>query len=98
MKLSPRAFELLQTYVHYRPSAYEESPGCYCIGFGHSDGVCMGDTITRPEAVALFRNDVSKVENKLNSQNLNLKQSQFDSLVMLHYSFFHDTIPVYKYI
>ncbi|MFA6812970.1 MAG: lysozyme, partial [Bacteroidaceae bacterium] len=51
------------------------------IGYGHTLGVRMSDTITKSQAEQLLRGDLITAESEINKHNLNINQNQFDALV-----------------
>ena len=53
----------------------------WTIGFGHTKGVKMGQTITKAQAETLLRGDLLPCEEYVRGLNLELTQGQFDALV-----------------
>ena len=68
--------------------AYLDPNGIPTIGFGHTDGVRMGMTISAQLAEALLIEDVSSVEFELTPmvQALTLTQGMWDALVDLTFN------------
>lgn len=88
MKLGPRGAELIKSYETLKFSAYlPTKDDVWTIGWGHTKGVKKGDICTIDQAEKWFREDVSGVENEVNSLiekwQVNLTQSMFDALVSL---------------
>lgn len=64
--------------VAYRPTSNDVPT----IGFGHTHGVCMGDTCTLEEAQAWFLQDMAWAQaSVLAAVTVPLNQNQFDALV-----------------
>ena len=65
--------------------AYKCQAGKPTIGYGHTNGVKMGQKITPKKAEEFLREDLKYAENSVNKVNkekgYNLNQNQFDSLV-----------------
>lgn len=88
LTLGPRGETLIKSFEGFRLSAYLPTPNDVpTIGYGHTDGVKLGDTCTREQAEEWFHLDVSSsVRTVLLVQltlNIKLTQSMFDSLVSL---------------
>lgn len=60
---------------------YTCAAGKYTIGFGHTDGVKPGMSISMQQAEQFLRGDLRSVERDIDRLNLNLTQCQFDALV-----------------
>jgi len=81
MKTSNNGIELIKRHEGLRLNAYKCTSGKLTIGYGHTKGVKIGQTITEEEAERLLREDLIVAENEINRHNLNLNQNQFDALV-----------------
>ena len=81
MKTSNNGIELIKRHEGLRLNAYKCTSGKLTIGYGHTKGVKIGQTITKEEAERLLREDLIVAENEINRHNLNLNQNQFDALV-----------------
>lgn len=86
MKTSAVGRRLIKSFEGYRGEAYLCPAGVWTIGYGHTSGVNPGDTCTREEADEFLKEDLTKAENAVNAQKLDLQQSQFDALVSLVYN------------
>ena len=64
-------------------TAYRCPAGVPTIGWGHTNGVYMGMTITEAQAVEFFKQDLAKFEKAVEKWNslYNWKQNEFDALV-----------------
>lgn len=81
MRTSDIAFEKIQEFEGLRLTAYKCPAGVWTIGFGHTKGVKMGQTITKAQAETLLRGDLLPCEEYVRGLNLELTQGQFDALV-----------------
>ncbi len=81
MKISQKGINLIKNFEGLKLYTYSDSAGILTIGYGHTKGVQIGDTITQEEAENLLREDIEYFEKAVNNLNLNLNQNQFDALV-----------------
>lgn len=81
MKASPDAYELIKKHEGLRLQAYRCPAGVLTIGYGHTNGVSEGMSITKEEAERLLSQDIAVAEAAINKYNLALNQNQFDALV-----------------
>lgn len=81
MKTSDKGIEFIKRHEALRLNAYLDSAGVPTIGYGHTLGVRMSDTITKSQAEQLLRGDLITAESEINKHNLNINQNQFDALV-----------------
>lgn len=82
MKISSAGLELIQEFEGLRQKAYLDAVGVPTIGFGHTKGVKMGQSITYAQAVDYLREDVEDAENAVDRLvKAPLSQNQFDALV-----------------
>ena len=86
--LSASAFVGLAMLENYREAAYVPVPGDVpTIGFGTTEGVRMGDTITPPRALARALTDVQKFEGALKKcVTAPLYQHEYDAYISLTYN------------
>jgi lysozyme len=83
MEIGKAGLELIKHFEGCRLTAYRCSAGKWTIGYGHTDGVKKGMTITKPQAKLLLQNDLvffSQMVSELTS-GVELNQNQFDALV-----------------
>ncbi len=80
MKTSNTGRQLIKQYEGLRLQAYRCPAGIPTIGWGHTEGVKMGQCITEEEAEDLLTDDLMPVEKLLNSMHINFRQEQFDAL------------------
>lgn len=81
MRVSDICFEKIQEFEGLRLTAYKCPAGVWTIGYGHTKGVKMGQTITKAQAETLLRGDLLPCEEYVRGLNLELTQGQFDALV-----------------
>lgn len=88
LTLSASAFVGLLLHEGYRDRAYIPVPGDVpTIGFGTTEGVKMGDTITAPRAVQRALADVGKFEAALKRcVRVPLHQHEYDAYLSLQYN------------
>jgi lysozyme len=86
--LSASAFVGLTVLENYRPVAYMPTPNDVpTIGFGTTEGVKMGDTITPPKALVRALSDVQKYEGAIKQcVKVPLHQYEYDAFVGLAYN------------
>lgn len=88
LSLSAAAFVGLVAHEGYSDRAYIPVPGDVpTIGFGTTEGVKPGDTITPPKAVARALQDAAKYEGALKQcVRVPLHQHEYDAYVSLAYN------------
>ena len=87
MKTSARGIEFIQGWESLALSAYADSGGTLTIGYGHTAGVCEGDTCTVPQADAWLVEDLAWAEDAVNELvAVPLTQSMFDACVSFTYN------------
>jgi len=82
MKISEKGLNLIKQFEGLRLEAYLCSAGVPTIGYGHTRGVKLGQTITQEQADAFLSEDIHEFE--LAVQRLvfvPITQNQFDALV-----------------
>lgn len=83
-KASAAAFDLIKRFESLRLEAYLCPAGVWTIGWGHTEDVCSGDSITEQRAQELLEADVAEVEASLSKViHVPLTQGQWDALVSL---------------
>ena len=86
MTTSNEGIALIKQFEGCRLTAYKDSVGVPTIGYGHTRGVRMGQTITQVEALRLLREDLLPVERTLNALNVNMPQRTYDALASWIYN------------
>lgn len=82
MKASYNAIKLIKQFEGCRYRAYDCPAGVCTIGYGHTDGVYSGMTISHEDAERFLMQDIEKIEKAINqSVFVSLNQNQFDALV-----------------
>ena len=97
LKASDKCVASLMTVEELRLQSYQDVAGNWTVGYGHMGfPAAYGSSITQAEAVQLFKNDVSTVEDFINAYLKIISQNKFDALVSLIFNFgihnFTDTI------
>lgn len=83
MKTSENGIKLIKRLEGIKTTAYKPTPkDVWTIGYGHTDGVKQGDTITMEKATEYLKQDIQVYENAINTLvKVPLTQNQFDALV-----------------
>lgn len=99
MELGQAGLNLIKDFEGYSDTAYMPTPhDVPTIGYGHSDGVQMGDTCTEFEAEEFLREDCQwAVDTVTNAMMRPVGQNQFDAMVSLTFNigksaFMHSTL------
>jgi lysozyme len=84
MEASRAAFDLIRRFEGLRLDAYLCPAGVPTIGYGHTCGVRLGQSISAEFADTLLRQDVETVENDLALMlHVTVTEGQWDALVSL---------------
>lgn len=88
MKTSQKGLDLIKKYEGCRLKAYLDPVGIPTIGYGHTSGVKLGQTITQAQAERYLKEDVQKFEKDVQKYDsiYHWTQSQFDALVSFTYN------------
>lgn len=82
MKISEVGIELIKSFEGCRLAAYIDAVGVPTIGYGSTNNVKMGDTLTQDEAEALLKQDLVRFEECINEYvDVDLNQNEYDALV-----------------
>lgn len=85
--LSATAFTGILTYESFRPEVYNDGVGVHTLGFGTTEGVKPGDTITLEKALERALSDVTKFEGAIKRcVKVPLSQNEYDAYVSLAYN------------
>lgn len=80
MNISEQGLGLVKASEALRLKAYRDGGGVPTIGWGHTRGVKMGQSITREQADAFLREDIKEAEALVNKNAPGLPQPAFDAL------------------
>lgn len=86
MKISQVGIDLIKSFEGCVLTAYLCPSNVWTIGYGHTNGVYQGQTITKEQAEQYLKEDIVKYENYVNNTGLVLNQNQFDALVSFTYN------------
>ncbi len=88
MKTSQQGLDLIKKYEGCRLKAYLDPVGIPTIGYGHTSGVKIGQSITQAQAEKHLQEDVQKFEKEVKKYDgiYHWTQSQFDALVSFTYN------------
>lgn len=88
MKTSEKGLEIIKKYEGLRLEAYRDPVGIPTIGYGHTSGVRMGQSITREQAEEFLKEDVVVAETAVFKYDklYGWTQNQFDALVSFTYN------------
>ena len=73
--------QLIESFEGLRLNSYQDSVGVWTIGYGHTQGVKQGQTITQQQAQAFLQQDLGVAEAAVNRLGLTLTDNQFAALV-----------------
>lgn len=87
-RISDKGISLIKRFEGVRLKAYKDVAGVPTIGYGHTSGVKMGDTISQERADELLKQDLKSRESTVASyvDVRTLTQNQFDALVSFVYN------------
>ena len=87
MKPSDACVEFVKSFEGFSPTAYMCSAGVWTIGYGTTENVIPGDTITEAEAKNLLAVDMLEAADAVaDLVDVDLTQQQFDALVSFVYN------------
>ena len=88
MRTSQNGINLIKQFEGCRLKAYKCAAGVPTIGYGHTAGVKMGQTITQVQAESYLKDDLMKYETKVMKYNdkYRFNQNEFDALVSFAYN------------
>ena len=88
MRTSQNGINLIKSFEGCRLTAYKCSAGVPTIGYGHTAGVKMGQTITQVQAESYLKDDLMKYEAKVMKyyDKYRFNQNEFDALVSFAYN------------
>ena len=87
MTTSAAGRKLIETFEGLRLTAYLDQNNIPTIGYGHTSGVYLGQTITQEEADEFLAIDLHQAEQVVyHLADVPLNQNQFDALVSLIYN------------
>ena len=83
MRTSQNGINLIKQFEGCRLAAYKCAAGVPTIGYGHTAGVKMGQTITQVQAESFLKDDLIKYEKNVEKYDskYHWNQNQFDALV-----------------
>lgn len=85
---SQTGVDLIKKFEGCHLQAYKCPAGVWTIGYGHTNGVKAGQTITSAQAELYLKEDLKKFENKVNKYDskYNWLQNEFDALISFAYN------------
>lgn len=85
MKVSENGIKLIKQFEGCKLTAYKDAAGVPTIGYGHTEGVKIGQKITPEEADALLKEDLEKFDANVSyydsTYNYKFNQNEHDALV-----------------
>lgn len=78
--MTKQGIELIKKFEGCKLSAYRCPAGIWTIGYGHTNGVYQGQTITQYEADKMLENDLVKFEMGVRNLVGNLPDNKIDAL------------------
>ncbi len=88
MKTSQNGIHIIKQFEGCRLAAYKCAAGVPTIGYGHTAGVKMGQTITQEQADDFLKEDLRKYEKNVSKYDskYHWNQNEFDALVSFAYN------------
>lgn len=88
MNIGNKGLDLIKSFEGCRLSAYKCPAGVWTIGYGRTNGVYEGMTITQEQADNMLREDVKYYANAVDRYNsrFNFTQEEFDALTSFTYN------------
>lgn len=87
MNISPEGVALVQEFEKCRLEAYLDTGGVATIGWGHTNGVEMGDTCTQGQADAWLIEDLANAEIEAEKWvEVELNQGMYDAVVSFEFN------------
>ena len=88
MRTGQAGIKLIKQFEGCRLTAYKCPAGVWTIGYGHTQGVQPGQTITQAQAEQMLASDLGRYERNVNKYQDKYKwsQNEFDALVSFAYN------------
>jgi lysozyme len=86
MNISQAGIDMIKKAEGCILHCYKDSVGVPTIGYGHTGGVYLGQTISQQKAEDLLKQDLKRFVDAVNGLGLKLNQNQFDSLVSFSFN------------
>lgn len=87
MKPSDACIDFIKSFEGFSATPYRCSAGVLTIGYGTTEFVELGDTVTEEEACELLKNDVQEAADAVDDLvDVELTQSQYDALCSFIYN------------
>jgi|SRR5471030_118766 len=87
MKISNRGINFIAQWEGCRLQSYQDGGGIWTIGYGHTQNVAQGATITQSQASELLLSDLQSVELTINTHVIvAINQNHFDALASFAYN------------
>ena len=81
MKPSQACVDFVKQFEGFSAHAYKDGGGVLTIGYGHTEYVDLGDTVTQEEARDLLRQDLQEAADAVDDLvDVELTQNQYDAL------------------
>lgn len=87
MKPSQACIDFIKSFEGFSEHAYRDGGGVLTIGYGTTENVQLGDTVTEEEACELLRQDVQEAADAVDDfVDVELNQQQYDALCSFIYN------------
>jgi lysozyme len=86
MNISQAGIDMIKKAEGCILHCYKDSVGVPTIGYGHTGGVYLGQTISQQKAEDLLKQDLKRFVDAVNGLGLKLNQNQFDALVSFSFN------------
>lgn len=82
MRCNSKGLDIIRKYEGCRLKSYKCPAGVWTIGYGHTNGVVQGMTITQAKADAFLQEDINKCESYVDKYvKIPLTENQYSALV-----------------
>lgn len=87
MKPSQACIDFVKSFEGFREHAYQDTGGVWTIGYGTTEYVQPGDTVTELEAWVMLANDLQEAADAVDDLvDVELTQNQYDALCSFVYN------------
>lgn len=86
MKTNQKGIDLIKSFEGCSLVAYKCPANVWTIGYGHTQGVTEGMSISQKQADQFLKEDLAKYERYVENTNLPLNENQFSALVSFTYN------------
>lgn len=86
MRINDKGIELIKSFEGCSLVSYKCPAGVWTIGYGHTNGVTEGMSISQKQAEQFLKEDLARFEKCVENAGLELNENQFSALVSFAYN------------